>query len=40
MTKIDDPVENLMQRANELKEGSLDFGHAFSRAHLEQLINL
>lgn len=39
MTKNDDQLQRIVERANELKEDSLDWGHAHSRAWFEHLIN-
>ena len=38
MTQSDDPMKRLIERANELKDDSLDWGHAHSRAWLEHMI--
>lgn len=39
MTQSDDQMKRINERANELKDDSLDWGHAHSRAWLEHLIS-
>lgn len=39
MTENDDLLKRIVGRANELKDVSLDWGHAHSRAWFEHMIN-